>query len=129
MSPEIARGGLPVTAAVDLLLLLFVLVVPVLFYTWHFRRAASLLAGWAQQNGYRIISQQYRWIFWGPFSWTLSNLPAVYRVTVEDREHNRRSGWVRCGNWFSGLLSSSAEARWDEAERRSPHGETSARQR
>jgi hypothetical protein len=81
---------------------------------WHFSRSGSLLQRWAEGNGYRLVRQEYRHLFKGPFFWTSSRGQTVYYVTVEDREGKRRSGWVRCGGWLLGLLSDNVEVRWDD---------------
>jgi hypothetical protein len=39
---------------------------------------------------------------------------SINRVTVEDEQGRRRTGWVRCGGWFWGLLSDATEAHWDD---------------
>jgi hypothetical protein len=80
---------------------------------WRFSRSSSLLEQWAEQNGYRIITQQYRYFFKGPFFWTTSEGQTVYYVTIEDGQGHRRSGFVRCGGWLLGLLSDNVEVRWD----------------
>jgi hypothetical protein len=81
---------------------------------WHFSRSASLLDRWAERNGYRVLDREYRSFFKGPFFWTTSEGQTVYHVTVEDKEGRRRTGWVRCGGWFLGLLSDNVEVRWDD---------------
>ncbi len=81
---------------------------------WHYSRSDSLLRQWASRNGYRLVSQEYRYLLRGPFFWTTSRGQTVYRVTVEDEGGNLRSGWVRCGGWFLGLLSENVEACWDD---------------
>jgi hypothetical protein len=88
-------------------------VVVVLGLTWHYGRSSSLLHQWAERNGYRVVRQQYRNFFRGPFFWTTTKGQTVYYVTVEDDAGNRRSGWVRCGGWLFGLLSDHVEVRWD----------------
>jgi hypothetical protein len=88
--------------------------VVVLAIVWHYRRAASLLRQWAERNGYRLVSSEYRLFVRGPFFWTTSKGQVVYRVTVQDAQGNTRSGWVRCGGWFLGLFSDHVEARWDD---------------
>ena len=85
----------------------------VVLIVWHFSRSRSLLEQWAQKNGFRIIHQEYRTFFRGPFFWTTSKGQTVYYVAVEDREGNRRNGWVRCGGWFLGLLSDKVDVRWE----------------
>jgi hypothetical protein len=81
---------------------------------WHFSRSGSLLDQWAEENGYRVLSREYRSFFKGPFFWTSSRGQTVYYVTVQDKAGNRRSGWVRCGSWFLGLLSDNVEVRWED---------------
>jgi hypothetical protein len=86
----------------------------VLTLVWHFGRSNSLLHQWASQNEYRIIRQEYRTFFKGPFFWSSSKGQTVYYVVVEDSDGNRRRGWVRCGGWWFGLLSDHVEVRWDD---------------
>jgi len=80
----------------------------------HFYRSNLLLQQWAEQNGYHITEQQYRWFFKGPFFWTTSRGQTVYSVVVEDDAGRTRRGWVRCGGWWFGLLSSNTEVRWED---------------
>jgi hypothetical protein len=81
---------------------------------WRSSRSGSVLDQLAQRNGYRLVSQEYRSFFKGPFFWTSSRGQAVYYVTVEDKDGHRRSGWARCGGFFFGLLSDKVEVRWDD---------------
>lgn len=89
---------------------------------WHFSRSASLLQKWADENGYRLLNKEYRTFLRGPFFWTSSKGQTVYRVTVEDKAGHIRSGWVRCGGWWLGLLTDQTEVRWDEV----PPGEAAS---
>jgi hypothetical protein len=90
-----------------------VVVLVLLALWWHYGRSSSLLHQWAAENGYRIVRQQYRNFFKGPFFWTSARGQTVYYVVVEDAAGNTRSGWVRCGSWWLGLLSDNVEVRWD----------------
>src|SRR5262245_53945918 len=89
--------------------LILVVVMVILTLVWHFGRSNSLLNQWATRNGYRIIRQEYRYFFKGPFFWTSKNGQSVYYVVVEDTVENKRRGWVRCGSWWFGLLSDAVE--------------------
>jgi len=62
----------------------------------------------------RIVSRVHRLLFRGPYFWTTSKGQTVYRVTVEDKPGGLRTGWVRCGGWWLGLMSNHVEACWDE---------------
>jgi hypothetical protein len=86
----------------------------ILGLVWHFGRSGALLNQWAADNGYRIIRQEYRTFFKGPFFWTSTKGQTVYYVVVEGAGGNRRRGWVRCGGWWLGLLSDNVEVRWDD---------------
>jgi hypothetical protein len=99
------------SAGLFMLLLMFSLVA--MGFAWHFHRSRSLLERWAERNGCRILAAEYRHVFRGPFFWTSSKGQTVYRVTVEV-PGGVRTGWVRCGSWWFGLLSDRAEVRWNE---------------
>jgi hypothetical protein len=80
---------------------------------WHYSRASQILTGWAQDNGYEIVSSERYWFWRGPFFWS-SKSQEVYYVTVRTSDGGLRRGWVRCGGFFAGMLSDQAEVRWDE---------------
>ena len=90
-----------------------VVVLVVFAIWWRIGRSNSLLQKWAAQNRYRIIRQERRF-FKGPYFWTSTKGQTVYRVVLEDPDGNKRSGWVRCGSWWFGLLSDKVEVRWDD---------------
>jgi hypothetical protein len=95
-------------------LLLFVL--PIIFAVgvmWY-SRAKNILRHWAQNNDYEILSRQYRWIRRGPFFWWTTRGQEVFYVTIRTPDGQLKRGWVRCGNWFWGILQDQADVRWDE---------------
>jgi hypothetical protein len=100
-------------SSAGLFMLLLVFSLFAMGLTWHFHRSRSLLERWAERNGYRILAAEYRQVVRGPFFWTSSKGQTVYRVTVQVTG-GVRTGWVRCGGWWLGLLSDHAEVRWDE---------------
>ncbi len=79
---------------------------------WRSSRSRQVLDSWAAKNGFQIIRRENRWCFRGPFAWSRSRCQTVYFVTVLDKDGLERSGWVRCGGWFTGLWSDAAEVRW-----------------
>src|SRR4051794_23681552 len=97
----------------NIFMVALVVVAVILSLVWHFGRSSSLLQRWTAQHGYRIISQQYRTFRRGPFFWSSTKGQTVYYVVLEDAAGVRRSGWVRCGSWWFGLLSDHVEVRWD----------------
>jgi hypothetical protein len=80
---------------------------------WGHSRAEFLLQQWASRNDLRIVEKKGRKIFRGPFMWNSSRTQMVYRVTVEDRDCNTYSGFVRLGSWVWGIFSDEAEVKWD----------------
>jgi len=101
-------------AAFPALAFLAVVTFIVMTIFWHFSRSRQILENWASEHNYRIVSSEYRNFFRGPFFWTSSKGQTVYYVTVETADGQTKSGWVRCGGWLLGLLSDTADVRWDE---------------
>ena len=96
----------------DLLVLIAVGVI-VASYAWHLSLWRSVLERWAEDNGFEILERKNRFFFRGPFSWTTARGQMVYRVRVRDSHGNERTGWVKCGGWFWGLMSDNPEVWWD----------------
>lgn len=82
------------------------------FFVVHFLRGRSVLKRWAHQNGLQILKSKLTSSFGGSFNWNC-NRP-IYFIQVRDREGNVRDGWVRCGSFWLGLLSSKTEVRWKD---------------
>ena len=95
---------------------LFVVVVAIMLgsITWHFSRSRSVLEQWADEQGLEILHSDYRHVFRGPFFWTTGKGQTVYFVRVRDKKGVERSGWVRCGGWFWGLMTDAAEVKWED---------------
>jgi hypothetical protein len=74
-------------------------------------RAEQLLGEWAAGEGCELIESDRCFFETGPF------LPfskgVVYRVKVSTVEGKIRSGWVRCGGWFFGVMSDHTAVIWD----------------
>jgi hypothetical protein len=87
---------------------------------WHFARSAAILQNWADENGFEILEKSHRFIFKGPFFFRTTDKQVVYRVTVRDKSGNAYTGWVACGSWWFGLLSSKARVIWDEPQEAAP---------
>ena len=96
------------------LIFLCFLVVVIGSVFWHNSRSISVLENWARENNFDILEREQRLWFKGPFFWTTSRGQTVYHVTVRDNNGAVRSGWVRCGGWFLGLMSDHAEVRWEQ---------------
>jgi len=81
---------------------------------WTSRRSQAIVQRWAEQNGYQINTCEQRMFRRGPFLWRTGRGQTVHHVTVIESSGQMRSGYVRCGSFWGGLLSDKAEVRWDE---------------
>ncbi|MFD0893284.1 hypothetical protein KBB96_17820 [Luteolibacter ambystomatis] len=95
-------------------LMVVVLIAAIIHWCWRLSRARTLLEEWADSSGFRLLESEKRDFFKGPFFWGSSKLQVVYRITVCDRSGRERQGWVRCGDWFFGLMGSQVEVKWDD---------------
>lgn len=86
----------------------------VLCMVWHSSRSNTVLEQWAEDNDLEILSSEYCHFLRGPFFWTTSKGQTVYYVRVRTSSGEVRTGWVRCGGFFLGLLSDAAEVRWED---------------
>jgi hypothetical protein len=110
-------GSMSIIASIGVAPILFFVVVGGVFIAWHFSRSKSLLQKWATSNEYEILHSELRELRRGPFLWTGSGKQTVYYVRVRSRDGHERSAWVRCGGFWSGLLSDKTEVRWDDETR------------
>jgi hypothetical protein len=92
-----------------------VLGVPLLAVTViRIRRASEHVRASLQQAGYEVVQLQYRFLRWGPYSWTTNQRSqVVYRVVVRDLVGRERHGWARSGRpWF--WMNDKLEFQWDD---------------
>jgi hypothetical protein len=94
-------------------IIVLVVVAVIVSVIWYYPRARSILQKWASENGYHLLDYEYRTLLKGPFFWS-SRAQVVYRVTVLDQQGNKCKGWVKCGNFWFGLLCDEVESRWDD---------------
>jgi len=97
-----------------LLLIVIFLISGTAMTIWTFSRSREILEKWARDNGYELIMSEFRWLRRGRFLWTSSKGQMLYYVKVQTPEEQIRSGWVRCGSFWWGLLSEKAEVRWED---------------
>jgi hypothetical protein len=84
------------------------------FVTFDKRRSIAVLRKWAAENNFELLRSE-RSFSSGAFRWLTSVKTSVFFVNVRDREGRERSGWVRCGSPFEGVLfSDKAEVKWKE---------------
>jgi len=91
---------------------LFILV-SVAMIAWFLARSRRLLDEWAADNGITITSRERRYLRRGPFLWTTGRGQDVYYITAVDGSGTSRSGYVRCGSFWGGILSDKVTVEWD----------------
>lgn len=74
--------------------------------------AAPALARWAKAERLRIVREERRLMWWGPFWLGTSGYQVIYRISVEDEAGRQRTGWVRVGNTW-GTNWDRIKVRWD----------------
>lgn len=94
--------------------IVFVIFLGGLIFAWSLMRAAELRERWAEEHGYSIEAARYCWIWRGPFFLRSSENQMVFHIIVRDADGRRRSGWLRCGGFFSGLFGSQAKVIWED---------------
>jgi hypothetical protein len=94
---------------------LFVMaVIAIASFAWRTSRSQTIIDRWAAANGFRVLSAEQRFLRTGPFFFRHDKRQTVYHVTVQDSTGRTRSGYIRCGGWFAGLLSDTARVEWDD---------------
>ncbi len=78
----------------------------------------TILNGWAESQGYRIVSSRFCWLWRGPYFLRSTAGQSVFKVIVVDNDGERRVGWVRCGGFFLGLFRNNAHVLWQEGSAR-----------
>lgn len=81
---------------------------------WTFSRSREMLEQWARDNGHQLLEYKFRWLRKGPFFFTSSKNQMVYYVKVKIPDGQIKTGWVRCGSFWWGILTEKAEVRWEE---------------
>ncbi len=89
----------------------------VFFHRKTVARANAILQNWAREHDFELLHFEASF-FTGGFGWlTTSRNQRVYFVRVRDREHRERSGWVRCGSFWGGVLfGNEAEVKWKDTQ-------------
>jgi hypothetical protein len=71
---------------------------------WRHARSSALLQAWAEARGYRILRQQYRFFFTGPFFSRRQKAKPSITLLLK----------TSCGSWWVGLLSDKVQVRWED---------------
>ena len=86
-----------------------IIIVLVLMYS----RAQMILRTWAEGNCYQILSSDLRFLGRGPYSYTLLGKQWVFYVILKASDGTTRTGYVKCGSFFWGVIINRAEAKLD----------------
>lgn len=72
----------------------------------------DVLPRWAREHDFRIVHEESRTFFQGPY--VPCGFRLVYYVTVEDKQRRHRTAWVCLGWWYLVGFMEFIEVRWDE---------------
>jgi len=101
LSQTIARL-LPIWAVLGIILLV------VLLHIKQTQQAKLTLETWLNNNGFQLTLVQRRFFRKGPYLWRSSSGQVIFRISIVDRQHQKKTGWVRCGSYFKGAAFSDA---------------------
>ena len=77
-------------------------------------KAEKILRQWEERNQFELLRAE-KCFFCGGFNpLTTSKTQTVYDVTIRDRKGQERSGWVRCGSYWSGVWEEKSEVKWKD---------------
>ncbi len=102
---------------------LFIAALAAANFYWVYSRSQTMLERWANEQGYKILHSEVRWLNRGPYSglsgpkWLgckTSKGETVRRVRVQDSQGMERSGFVRFGSWGFGLWTPDVDIIWDD---------------
>jgi hypothetical protein len=96
-----------------LILLVIICIGGTIILRWNFKKTRQILGKWAKDNNYQILSSEHRIFTKGPFFWTSSRQQSVYYVVVRDSHGHEKSGWLRCGDYWFGMLIDRVEVIWE----------------
>lgn len=94
----------------------FIFICFVLLPWWTISRARTFLDHWAETNGYQVVSASVRLLRRGPYFLKSSNNQVVFRITVSAALDDVRTGWVRCGSYWLGVLAHEVDVTWDSEQ-------------
>lgn len=84
-------------------------------YQWQYKKADSILENWAQKNSYTILAKEdANPSGTGPGDRYADNKQVMYRITVEDKAGNKKSGLAKIGSEKTGTLSDEIIVEWDQ---------------
>jgi hypothetical protein len=95
--------------------LIFGIAVIAIVLALMFTRSRQVLKTWARENGYEILSSELRFLSRGPYTWTLLGKQWVFHVAVRAGDGTVRTGYVKCGSFFWGVLVNKAEVAWSDS--------------
>ncbi|GAB2585576.1 hypothetical protein ISP15_10730 [Dyella jejuensis] len=99
------------------LLIVLMLLATGLSIYWQIRRVRTMLHAWADSNGYTLLEHGRFWAHTpslGMLLTTSRNQTLVYVKVYDSSTHRIRSGWLRLGSYWLGVLDADAiEMQWD----------------
>jgi hypothetical protein len=95
-------------------LLIAVAMVPPGLIVWTILRARRHIRAWAADQELRLQRVGLRLIRRGPYWANRTKAQHVFHVVALDRNDRRRTGFVRVGGAFKGVMSNEVHVTWDE---------------
>jgi hypothetical protein len=81
---------------------------------FHYR-ARRMVYDWAEANNYKVIKLRFRFIFKGPWTWwgASEKRQKVFYAELMNAEGRVKGAFVKCGDYWRGLVVDKVEVKWD----------------
>ena len=83
-----------------------IILVIILLHIKQTKRSKVNLEIWLNNNKFRLISIERRYLRRGPYMWKSSKAQVIFRIYLTNNEDEEKIAWVKCGSYFKGAAFS-----------------------
>ena len=98
--------GLILTKLLPLWAIAGIILVIILLHIKQTQRSKVNLEIWLNNNQFRLISVERRYLRRGPYLWKSSKGQVIFRISLANNENEEKIAWVKCGSYFKGAAFS-----------------------
>ena len=98
--------GLILTKLLPLWAISGIILVIILLHIKQTQRSKVNLEIWLNNNQFRLISVERRYLRRGPYLWKSSKGQVIFRISLANNENEEKIAWVKCGSYFKGAAFS-----------------------
>ena len=83
-----------------------IILVIILLHIKQNKRSKVNLEIWLNNNQFRLIAIERRYLRRGPYLWKSSKAQVIFRIYLTNNEDEEKIAWVKCGSYFKGAAFS-----------------------